>query len=224
MQTNRSWLGHALFTAVVFMAGTAQAGIDFWWDYSEAIAELGQSEVVVLHDFQEGLSATAEVADVALGSAHAELEIAQQVNALDVWTVDVSSAIDLVVNEDAGGAINFSHGNTYFQLAVTVSDTPYMFDLNYELNEAPEDFVTAGYHFVCHYGDGPVLYPQAEPYILLWGGMDYTITGFDFEGWNSLCTHAGTTVVLIVTPVPEPASMSLLAVGGLALIRRRHTI
>ncbi|MBN1488472.1 MAG: PEP-CTERM sorting domain-containing protein [Phycisphaerae bacterium] len=164
----------------------------------------------------------AEVEDAGLGSSSAELEILQQVDALDVWTVDLATAIDLSVNEDAGGAINFARGETYFQLAVIVSDVPYAFDLEYEFDEPSGPFITNAEHFVCQYGSGSVLYPRTEPYILLWGGMDYTASGLDSSGWGYLCAHAETNVTLSIEPVPEPITLSLLAVGGLAVLRQRR--
>ena len=232
MQTRElwRWCGVCAVVAVLggVVAGRAEAGLILDWQYFEAKAELGQSGVVELSDVEEtewdsesSASAMAEVSD-SLGETIAELQGSRSVDGAGVLTIDLTSALDLGVNEDAGDAINFSHGETYFQLAVVVSDQPYRFDLEYELDEASGPFVTQNDHFVNTYGSGPILYPQAEPYILLWGGIDYTVTGFDFPDWEHLSAHASTELTLELTPVPEPATLSLLAVCGLALVRRRR--
>ena len=46
-------------------------------------------------------------------------------------------------------------------------------------------------------------------------GVDYTL---DYLTTGDL---TGYTVLTVMTPVPEPATLSLLAIGGLALLRRR---
>lgn len=213
--------------AVMITACVAQGGLTLGWQFFESEAHLGQSGVVVLSDTDEvtwgdeaNASAMADV-DSELGETIAELQGWQSVDGDGVYTLDLTTTIDLRVNEDAG-AINFSRGRTYFQLAVTVSDQPYRFDLDYEIDDATGPFVTQYDHFVNTYGDGPILYPRAEDYILLWGGLNYQITGFDFGGWEHLSTGAATDLTLVLTPVPEPATLVLLAAGGLVLIHRRR--
>lgn len=208
--------------ALVLMVGTAHAGVVLNWDFQDAIAQIGQSGAVVLQDVRAGMSAMAQVQDPSLGSTNAELQIAQQSDASGAWTVVISSSLDMRVNEDPGAAINFSRGYTYFQLAVTVSDMPYEFDLDYDLLTPAAPFITKHDHFVSHYGSGTILQPQTEPYVLMWGAMDYTTTGFGFPGWGYLASHAETDLTLKLTPVPEPATLSLLVLGGLALIARRR--
>jgi autotransporter family porin len=65
-------------------------------------------------------------------------------------------------------------------------------------------------------GGGEIRYWDGEAWsnITGAGGSDYSVvamTGGDLDGYS----------VLTVTAVPEPATMSLLALGGLALLRRR---
>ena len=44
----------------------------------------------------------------------------------------------------------------------------------------------------------------------------------NLQSWRGTLTYAGTTVDTTVSFVPEPASLSLLAVGALAILRRRR--
>lgn len=69
-------------------------------------------------------------------------------------------------------------------------------------------------------GDEP--YPSEGPYILLWGGVDYTVTGREDDGWGFVSAHAATDLTLDIVPIPEPANLVLLAIGGLLLVRRRR--
>lgn len=224
-------LGRAICAALVvvltFVAGTAQAGLLLDWQYFESEAQLGQSGVVVLSDKTEAVwgsepnaSAMADV-ESSLGETIAELQGWQSVDGSGVWTLNLTSALDLRVNEDSGGAINFSRGKTYFQLAVVVSDQPYQFDLDYDIDDASGPFVTQYDHFVATYGSGSILYPREDPYILLWGGLDYEVTGFAFSSWEYLSTHASTELMLELAPIPEPATL-LLALGGLTVLKRRE--
>ena len=48
----------------------------------------------------------------------------------------------------------------------------------------------------------------------LYGGLDFSVASQTFD-------TQGTVEGAALTPVPEPATMSLLAIGGIALIRRR---
>lgn len=229
MQWRQFWLARTVCAVVVtFVTGPAQAGLVLDWQYFESEAQLGQSGVVVLSDRAEELwgsgSSASAMADVhnSLGETIAELQGWQSVDGTGGWTLNLTSALDLRVNEDGGGAINFSRGKTYFQLAVVVSDQPYHFDLNYAIDDAGGPFVTQYDHFVATYGSGSILYPREAPYMLLWGGLDYEVTGFAFSGWEYLSAHASTELTLELASVPEPTTLVLLALGGLALICRRR--
>ncbi|NLX13929.1 MAG: PEP-CTERM sorting domain-containing protein [Phycisphaerales bacterium] len=217
----------ALVVVVTFVTGTAQAGVILDWQFFESEAQLGQSGVIALSDKMETVwgsepnaSAMADV-ESSLGETIAELQGSQSVDGTGVWTINLTSALDLRVNEDSGGVINFSRGKTYFQLAVVVSDQPYQFDLDYDIDDAGGPFVTQYDHFVATYGSGSILYPREDPYILLWGGLDYAVTSFAVGGWDYLSAHASTKLTLELVPVPEPATVSLLLLGGLSLLRRR---
>ena len=51
----------------------------------------------------------------------------------------------------------------------------------------------------------------------LYGGLDFNVASQTFD-------TQGTVTNAALTPVPEPATMSLLALGGIALIRRRRRV
>jgi hypothetical protein len=224
-------IGRALFAAAVvgFAVGTAQAGLVLEWQFQEATAELGQDGSVILSEdgVTEWLAAESQWATMAnvketdLGTASAELQIWEQVDARGAWTIDISTALDMNVNEDPGGAINFAKGYTYFQLAVYVSDVPYEFNLDYELDDPSAPFIEQHDHFVNQYGGGAALEPQDDPYVLLWGGVDYTTSGFDFSGWGYVCAHAETNATLSIVPIPEPATLALAGLAGAVACRRR---
>lgn len=223
----------SVISAVVLamLAGGAHAGVILDWQFQKAEVEVGQPGNVVASDVgvtqwdaQDSQWWTCAEAEAAgYGEADAVLGRWDSTDPTGIVVVELVTSIDLIAYEPPAGQTNYAHGKTYFQMAVFVSDQPYEFELDYEMDMPWEDDpgMVQNDHFVNTYGDGPVLQPQDDPYMILWGAVDYTYT-IDWQGWGDVGGHADTALTLILTPVPEPATLSLLAMGGLAILRRRR--
>lgn len=222
-----------IVSAVVLavFAGGAHAGVVFDWHFQRAEVEIGQPGNVVASDV--GVTqwdpeysqwwTCAEVEAAGYGEALAVLGRRDSTDPAGVVTVEVEAFIDLVAYEPLAGQTNYADGYVYFQLAVWVSDQPYEFVLDYEMDmPGGGDFwMVQNDHFVNSYGDGPILAPREDQYTLLWGAVDYTCT-IDSQDWGDAGGYAETVLTLTLTPVPEPATLSVLALGGLVALRRRR--
>jgi hypothetical protein len=60
------------------------------------------------------------------------------------------------------------------------------------------------------------------PYLQSSNTVNYSINGSALGGTGESSMHADWALLTVAQPVPEPASLTLLAVGGLALIRRKR--
>jgi len=105
---------------------------------------------------------------------------------------------------------------------VELSTTPYITDIPIVDGNSWVDAEHRGTHVHSHHSSaGAVAYAFAEEEVRFVRLTDFTTSGFGFNGVNS-SAHLWMTEVLVTgSVIPEPATMSLLALGGLAMLRRR---
>ena len=232
------WLG---VLCVVMLGGQALGALDFDWQYLEAEGWVYDGIGEVAHD-AAGWPANpydfwmeAEAVSEPDGEADAEL-IGEFLAALpNVTVVELETAVNLYAyydDADAGNEENTAEGYTYFQLAITVSDMPYAFSLQVEMEEPSNDWssIVQYDHFVNFNGpdpdgDGEGVLQPGETY-LLWGGVHYEVSSefstLDFGGPWPFTASASTDAWLTLEEVPEPGAMALLALGGIVMRRRRR--
>lgn len=80
---------------------------------------------------------------------------------------------------------------------------------------------TFGMAYAVYYGAGQYWYQDGDTQQ---DTLNRAMADIDanLQSWRGTLTYSGTTVDTTVTFIPEPASLCLLAVGGLAMLRRRH--
>ena len=229
-----SLIGRAIGAAALcsVVAVNAQAGVTFHWDFQVANTEVGRDgaaldsdDAVTVWDetYQEWITETCSEA-VDVGEAYADMVTWTSTDPVSgIASVGIEAAVELITFAPTGAEPTYTHGYAYFQLVATISDQPYTMELDAELDVIDEaDFwITNNDHFVNSYDPSLTLQPSIDPYVLVWGAINYDCL-IDFKTGDDHCGYAETIVGLNLIPVPEPVSLSLLAVSGLTLLQRRR--
>ena len=182
--------------------------------YSDGISTNGTQFAppqAVADDFS--LSAAANISDIQFwGSSE------------DAFAPDLSNfkAFDIYVYDTSFNAVYSTQVSTASLTPVNTGNLSASGGQIYDFNLATSINLGVGSYFL-HVGSIDVN-PQGDRFV--WadsatGNNSFRVNFFDGNGWQTDAGAGDLAFKLTASPAPEPASLCMLALGGLALIRRR---
>lgn len=190
-----------------------EPGTDGFGIFSDGISTNGSQFYQTATADNFSLSSAAKITDVEFWGGSEDFEFADLTNfqAFDIYVYD--SNFNAVYSTQVSTA-SLNPVNTGTLNSSNNGGEIFSFNLSTSIN------LSAGNYFL-HVGSINVD-PNGDAFI--WddsatGDGSYAFNYFDGNGWQII---SGGDLAFKLTAAPEPASLSLLALGGLALIRRRR--